>query len=262
MQIYLAVTPDKLEAALRCTGRVAHVAYRIDASGALACCELPLQVRGGMMVLSDGDGCGIREPAALCRAIRQECAARSFGAVVADFEQPVSEQRCAFLNALNGVLRKNGRRLFVPEAYGCEVEGAMVMICTAVSGGTLRHRLEEARERFGERIVLDLQRVRMEFPLPCPGGEGCVMEREVLEKLLSEEPAVFFSEDLGAKYFVRICGCEPRLVLFDDAATLRRKLRLGQEMGISAAFMMFPEVEDILDELWRREHRQQKQGGK
>ena len=202
------------------------------------------------MVLSDGDGCEIPDLSVLCKEVWRECEQRGFAGIVADFEQPFSEQRCLFLNQLCGVLQRNGRALFVPEAYGCEVKGAMVLICTAVSGGTLRQRLEEARKEFGDRVALDVQRVRMEFPLPCPGGEGAALSRETLCKLLEEKPAVFFSEDLCAKYFVRVCGCEPRFVLFDDAQTLRRKLRLAQGMGIMTAFVMFPEVEDILEELW------------
>lgn len=252
MQIYLAVTPDNLDAALRRTGRIAHVAYRIDKDGGLASCQLPPQVKGGLMVLGDGGGCEIGDPAALCRAIWQECAARGFGGVVADFEQPFSEELCEFLHQLCGVLQRNGRQLFVPEVYGSEVRRAMVLICTAVSGGTLRRRLEEARRTFGDRVALDLQRVRMEFPLPCPSGEGTSLTGEMLEKLLGEEPSVFFSDDLCAKYFVRTCGCEPRFVMFDDANTLRRKLHLAQSMGIGTAFVMYPEVEDILDELWRK----------
>ena len=250
MQTYLAVTPDYLETALRYTNRVAHAAYRIDKNGTLTCCDLSSQVKGGMMVLSDGDGGAIENVTELCRAVWRECAVRGFGGVVADFEQPISEQRCAFLNQLCGILRRNGRQLFVPESYGCEVNGAIVLICTAISGGTLRERLEEGKVRFGGRIALDLQRVRMEFPLPCPTGEGCALTKETLCEFLKEEPKVFFSEDLCAKYFVRICGCEPRFVLFDDAQTLRHKLRLAQGMGITTAFMMYPEVEDILGELW------------
>lgn len=258
MQTFLAVTPDNLDTALRHTGRVAHVAYRIDPQGELACCTLAPQVKGGMMVLSDGDGCGIVSTAALCKAILRECISRSFGGVVADFVQPFSEERCAFLNALCTALWRSGRRLFVPECYGGEVRGAMVLICTAISGGTLRHRLEESRRQFGDRTALDLQRVRMEFPLPCPEGEGCVVGQETLAQLLSEEPAVFFSEDLCAKYFVRVCGCEPRFVMFDDVHTLRRKLRLAQSLGIGTAFVMYPEVEDILHELWSKSQRQEK----
>ena len=256
MQTYLAVTPDHLENALRYTNRVAHVAYKIDNNGTLTCCDLSPQVKGGMMVLSDGDGCVIEDPTALCRAVWRECAARGFGGVVADFELPISEQRCTFLNQLCGILRRNGRRLFVPEIYGCEVKGAIVLICTAISGGTLRERLEEAAGRFAGRVALDLQRVRMEFPLPCPTGEGCALTKETLCEFLKEEPKVFFSEDLCAKYFVRICGCEPRFVLFDDAQTLHRKLRLAQGIGISTAFIMYPEVEDIIGELWMRKSNQ------
>lgn len=252
MQLYLAVTPDNLDAALRRTGRIAHVAYCIDNRGGLAACRIPNGIKGGLMVLSDGEGCAVEDTGALCSAVWQECVVRSFGGVVADFEQPFSEERCGFLNQLCGILRRNGRSLFVPEVYGCEVSRAMVLICSAVSGGTLRHRLEEARDTFGDRVALDLQRVRMEFPLPCPGGEGIALTRETLDQLLCEKPTVFFSEDLCAKYFVRTCGCEPRFVLFDDAETLRRKLHLAQSMGIGTAFAMYPEVEDILDELWRK----------
>lgn len=255
MQTYLAVTPDNLDTALHCTGRVAHVAYQIDPHGELSRCALAPQVKGGLMVLSDGDGCEIGNLSALCKAILNECAVRNFGGVVADFEQPLSESRCALLNTLHSFLRRSGRRLFVPESYGCEVPGAMVLICTAISGGTLRQRLEDARKQFGDRIALDLQRVRMEFPLPCPCGEGSVIARETLAQLLSEEPAIFFSDDLCAKYFVRICGREPRFVMFDDGYTLRRKLRLAQNLGIDLAFVMYPEVEDILKELWSKNPR-------
>lgn len=252
MRVYLAVTPDHLEEALRCTARVAHVAYRIDETGMLACAELPAKIRGGIMVLSDGDGCTLQDISTLCSAVCRECEVRGFGAVTADFEQPKNEERCAFLRALCENLRKMGRVLYVPECYGCDVPGAMVLICTAVSGGSLRVRLQEARRTFGERVALDLQRLRMEFPLPCPCGEGRNLQREELEKFLAEEPKVFFSEELCARYFVRLSDCEPSLVLFDDADTLRRKLRLAQELGITAAFVMFPEVEDIRSELWRK----------
>lgn len=255
MQIYLAVTPDHLDTALRCTGHIAHVAYRIGGDGLLTRSALPPNVKGGVMVLNDGEECVQIDTSELCAAVWQECAARGFGAVVADFEQPPTDENCAFLNALCKVLRKNGRRLLVPEPYGCEVRHAAVLICTAVSGGTLRRRLEEARERFGDRVALDMQRVRMEFPLPCPEGEGCALGRSELEQLLCEKPAVFFSEDLCAKYFVRVSCNEPRFVLFDDAQTLRRKLRVAQEMGIGTAFVMYPEVDDILEDLWRKDPR-------
>ena len=252
MRIYLAVTPDKLETALSFTDRIAHVAYRVGADGHLERRELPSRVHGGIMVLSD-DGCGeISDADRLIGEVWRECAARCFGSVMADFERPCAPDRAEFLRKLCDILIRNGRELFVPESYGCEVERAGVLICTAVSGGTLCQHLEEAKARFGNRIALDLQRLRMDFSLPCPGGEGCALDRDTLCAFLEEKPAVFFSEDLCAKYFTRPCGCELRFVLYDDVETLRKKLRLAGSMGIAAAFLMYPEVEEILPELFAR----------
>ena len=39
------------------------------------------------------------------------------------------------------------------------------------------------------------------------------------------------------------------VITFDDGGTLRQKLRFGRSLGVSAAFLMYPEVKDILGEL-------------
>ena len=252
MRTYLAVTPDKLTAALKCTEWVAHVAYRIGEDGALMRSALPSRVRGGIMVLGD-EGCGrLDDIRALCAEVWKECEVRGFGGVLADFEKPPEPDRVEFLKALGDLLRRSGRGMFVPESYGAEVRQAAVLICTAISGGTLRQRLEEAKSCYGNRLALDLQRLRMEFPLPCPNGEGCALDQETLCDLLRAERSVFFDEDLCAKYFTRECECGLRMILFDDAETLRGKLRLAQRLGIGSAFLMYPEVEDLLPELYRQ----------
>ena len=69
------------------------------------------------------------------------------------------------------------------------------------------------------------------------------MEKE--ELLEQEQPAVFFSEDLCARYFTYRRENETRFVLFDDAETISRKLRLGAELGFSAAFLLWAEIRDI-----------------
>lgn len=252
MQIYLAVTPDKLSNALQYTDRIAHVAYRIGGAGELTRRDLPPKVRGGIMVLCDGDCGEIPNTAALCESVWEECRRRGFCAVMADFEKPPTPSRTTFLQKLCDLLRRNGRGLYVPEAYGEEVRQAAVLICTAISGGTLRERLEEARCRFGARLALDLQRLHMEFSLPCPGGEGEALSRETLCEYLACDPPIFYSEDLCANYFTRVCGCELRMVLFDDAGTLLKKIELARQMGIHTAFLMYPEVEDLLGKLFRR----------
>lgn len=259
MQIYLAVTPDKLREAAHFTDRLAHVAYRVGPDGHLTRQDLLARTRGGLMVLGD-HGCGfIRDTAALCREVWRECGNRGFGGVLADFEQPPAPDRTGFLEALGRILTRNGRQLYVPEAYGAAVPQARVLICTALSGGTLHQRLEEAAQKFGgKRLALDLQRLRMRFPLPCSTGEGAPLSREELEEMLRrKEPAVFYSSDLCAKYFTYTENGESRFVLYDDAGSLRRKIQLGQERGISAGFFMFPEVSDLLPELFHSQRQGQ-----
>lgn len=254
VQLYLAVTPDRLREAARYTDRLAHVAYRVGRDGRLTRRDLLARTRGGLMVLGDRDCGAVRDPAALCRDVWRECGGRGYGGVLADFEGPPSRDRTAFLELLGRTLEHGGRRLFVPEEYGGQVEHAAALVCTALSGGSLRQRLEECVRRFGQgRTALDLQRLRMSFPLPCPTGEGTPLAGEELAGMLEKKgQPVFYSHDLCAKYFTFTEREGSRFVLFDDAATLRRKVRLGRELGIGAGFLMYPEVEDLLPELLGR----------
>lgn len=249
MQTYLAVTPDKLDEAMRYTDRIAHVAYRIGGDGGLMRSELPVRVRGGIMVLGEQECGTITDCAALCESVWNECRQREFCSVVADFDGETPE-RIEFLCMLSDLLRRRGRELYVPECYGEKVRQARVLICTAISGGTLRERLEEAHCRFGSRLALDLQRLEMEFPLPCPKGEGRALECGELCELLKSGPKVFWSEDLCTKYFTRDCDCSLGMVLFDDAETIRKKMELASRCGIGTAFLMYPETEDLLGKLF------------
>lgn len=252
MAIYLAVTPERAREAAGWTNRLAHVAYRVDREGHLAWRGLLMGTRGGLMVLGDRDCGPIRDPGSLCREVCRECAGREYGGVAADFEEPVSRDRAAFLDALSKALGRTGRRLLIPEAYAGAVPQGTVLLCTAISGGSLEQRLEEAVRRYGRgRLALDLQRLRMRFPLPCPGGEGESLDRAALERLLGERGQnVFYSADLCARYFTYTREGRRWFVLFDDADTLLRKIRLGREKGIGLGLFMYPEVEDLLPRLF------------
>ena len=85
----------------------------------------------------------------------------------------------------------------------------------------------------------------------------CVNEKSLaqaaLDALIREhQPAVFFSKDLFARYFTYAKNGESHFILFDDADTLRQKLRLGRQLGVAAAFFQWPEACDIADSLFRR----------
>ena len=252
MQLYLAVTPDNLREAARYTDRLAHVAYRVDRDGRLTRRDLLARTHGGVMVLGDQDCGAIRDPAALCRDVWRECGNRGYGGVLADFEQPPEQDRAAFLEALSQILARNKKRLFVPEAYGGQTPQAAVLVCTALSGGNLRRRLQECAQQFGGgRLALDIQRLQMSFPLPCPTGEGKPLSKgELVEMLERKGPSVFYSNDLCTKYFTFTENGDSRFVMFDDADTIRRKIHLARDMGVHAGFLMYPEVEDILPEIF------------
>ena len=49
-----------------------------------------------------------------------------------------------------------------------------------------------------------------------------------------------------ANYFTYSAERGTRFVLFDDEETLRQKVSLAQRLGIPSAFVMYPEIADLL----------------
>ena len=122
-------------------------------------------------------------------------------------------------------------------------------------GGSFETHIREELARYGggRNVVFDLQRLRMDFRLPARSGQGEPLTQAALDALIREhQPAVFFSKDLFARYFTYAKNGESHFILFDDADTLRQKLRLGRQLGVAAAFFQWPEVSDIADSLFRR----------
>ena len=236
MSVFLALTPAELAKCRTVRTPRAHIAYAVGDGGRLLRSELPREVRGGLLGLSDRCSGPIGDSSTLCRTLLRECAARRFGGVLADFDGAVREDRLAFLSQLGAALVRSGLRLYVPERFA--VPEGIVLICTALSGGT-------------QHIALDCQRLAMDFTLPCRSGEGLPLTREELAGLRERcGSAVFFSDELCANYFSYTAQGAAHFVLFDTAETLRRKLQLGRERGIETAFFMYPEVDDLLPELF------------
>ena len=248
LQVFLAVAPREVRAALQFHNRLAHVAYRIGSGSVLLRQNLLLRTQGGLLSLSDAEAPAVGRPEQLARQIWQECGLRGYGGVLADFEEPPTDDRAALLIRLRAILQANRRRLYVPEAYGPRVPGATVVVCTALSGGSFRQRMQEAADRWGaSRVALDVQRLMMDFPLPSPTGEGDPLTVEQLAQLWEElQPSAFYSRDLCARYFTYTREGKSHFVVFDDADTMRTKIRSGAAMGFAAAFLTYPETKDLL----------------
>lgn len=246
MQVCLAVTPKEAREAGPRPRLLAHVAYRLG-RGALLRQELPANTRGGLLSLSDREAPVITAPEQMAAMILRECAHRRYGGIVADFEQPPSTDRVALLRAL---VQRGGRDLLLLVPESCAIPGATVLVNTAISGGRLAERLQEGIRQH-PAAALDLQRSMMDFTLPAPTGEGRPLTVENLAELRRQlKPAVFFSPELCARYFTYTQNGQPHFVLFDDAETLRQKLRLAESLGYRMALVMYPEVRDLLEPLF------------
>lgn len=255
MQVYLAVTPDQAREASSYNRTPAHVAYRIGPGSTLLRQNLLLQTKGGLLSVSDREAPFIEDPEALCAAVLRECGRRNYAGAVLDFEEPPRRDRLAFAERLGQVLSSGRRTLYLPERYAAATQHAVVLVCTAVSGGNFTEYLQETARKYGgaNRLALDVQRLRMDFRLPARTGEGDPLSAEAFGRLLERKaPSIFFSQDLCARYFTYMSNGEAHFVLFDDADTLNQKLKVGAGLGFSAAFFMWPEVQDIAPALFQR----------
>ena len=239
MKLLLTAPPDQCRAALRFGLPVAHVAYRVGGGPHLFRASIPVSVRGGLMVIDNTgfDGRGM---------------ARGYDGILCDFEGHPLQVLAQAVRTLGELTKKRGWPLYVTEAYAPFSDSAIALIPSALSGGSLQQRLQEAVERFGAaRVALAVERVAEDFFLPSPTGQGMPLTREELRQRLEERaPSVFFSSELCAHYFTYMSRQNgAHFVLFDDAGSIRKKLQVARNLGISSAVLAYPQVDDLLPEL-------------
>ena len=253
-EILILTTPPDLLPQARETGlTLGHMAYRVGRGPHLFRSGVPVPLRGGLMVVDAAGFDGQGDPSILCQEILRECTARGFRCVICDFcgrPLPLLERT---LVTLDEMLSRKGLTLHVPEAYGACTQKARVLISSALSGGSLSQRLEDAAQRFGgpERITLGLRRVAEDFFLPSPTGSGRPLSRDELARLIKERtPSIFFSNELCARYFTYMSRENgAHFVLFDDEMSLRKKLQIARRLGIHRAVAALPEIDDLLGQL-------------
>lgn len=221
----------------------AHLAYRLGPGPHLFRADSTAP-KGGLMVIDDRDFDGLGPIGPLCQEVFRECQARSFSGAILDFENrlPPLEQ---IARQLDEPFARRGWSLYVTERYGSHAPHARVMIPSALSGGSLQRRLEEALERFGEsRVVLALEKVAEDFFLPSPTGSGQPLTEQELANLKARlSPSVFFSGDLCARYFTYMSRENgAHFVLFDDGDTLRRKVEVAHKLGIHTFLAPWSEI--------------------
>ncbi len=231
---------------------VGHMAYRIGPGAHLLRSNISINLRGGLMVVDGATFDGRGDPASFCQQLVRECTARGFDGAILDFEGQPYPLLGQIVQRLGGMFSRRGWPLYVTEAYAGYSDQTRIIIPSALSGGSLAKRLEEAVEQYGaHRVTLGIQRTAEDFTLPSPNGCGTSLTREELEQRIRARGAsVFFSDELCAHYFTymsRQSGAH--FVLFDNAASIRKKIHIAGQFGLSACILAWPEVENILEEI-------------
>lgn len=219
-----------------------YLFYRLGEGGALQRQGLPASARGGVMgVFDDGGTCWEHvDPARLARDIAGECARRSYGGVLLDFQGSAG--------ALETVRRVSpllaARRIvhFVPLGLSQASEHGKVIVPSDISGGSFSDMLRRYTVRFPpERLCLELVRVCSDFSMPSYTAEGRALSAGEFRELLGQRrPQSYFSAELCAKYFTyQDGGGQVHFLLYDDPSTAAQKIRAAAAQGYFAVFLLY-----------------------
>lgn len=166
---------------------------------------------------------------ALAGTLSDICARHGFTAVMMGFGASPQLETMRICSAL----RSRGIGVYLTEEAWLAGCGAKAVISSAVTGGSFRLMLEDAVRKFGaENTVLDLERLRHSFSIPCPDGRGTF-----IDKLPRGD--IFMSDELCCKYISRDKG--KQFILFDDVSTIRLKGKTAAEYGVCEMIAMYPE---------------------
>ncbi len=250
--LILTTPPSTARDATACGLPVGHMAYRVGPGAHLLRSNISINLRGGLMVVDAAPFDGRGDCAAFCQQVVRECSARGFDGAILDFEGQPYPLLGQIIHRLGGMFSRRGWPLYVTEAYANYSDQTRVIIPSALSGGSLSKRLEEAVERYGaHRVAMGIQRSAEDFTLPAPNGCGTPLTREELaQRIQARGAAVFFSDELCAHYFTymsRQSGAH--FVLFDNAASIRKKLHIARQFGLCSCILAWPEVDDILQDI-------------
>lgn len=241
-ELYFIVSPEEESVARTWGYPLAHMAYRMGRDTLqLSTDHLSLTTQGGWMVLSDRQIPSLGNPEAFARQLREECRRRRYTAVLANFKQPADDRIYDILCAIVAA----GLPLIVPVVYAESFPEAQVLVEGAISGGNLQDYFEEQCQQWPGRICLSLRPLCMRFPLPSESTEGETINGKELENLLLQHQS-FFSHELGCRYCTQQTENTFHFILFDDADSIRYKLRLADQLGIQTVVGRYSELMPFL----------------
>lgn len=248
-QKIILASPPAAAAKARATGlAVAHMAYRIGRDLHLYRSELSGFSRGGLMYVDSVDSHlgSIRE---LPKEIANECYYRNFSGIVLAFEKNCSRVLIELVKHLDAQQAEHGLKIYVPQWLGKYTKNSVVLISSHISTGSLEKLLDSACAEYSpNRVALEVECGAVDYSIPCLSEMGRPISAEECERLKTGRSS-FFSRELCSYYFTYHKKNEAHFVLYDNAASIRRKLYVAEKMGIDSGFFYYPEVSEILDEI-------------
>ncbi len=206
---------------------------------------------GGYMVVDTGGYVGGGPASSLIMEILGECDKNSFRGIVLDTGGKSTTQLMLLAGRLAMEASERRLKVIVHDVLSGASERTAILLPTALSGGTLTGHIGEAVDKYGAgRVALEIERVRMDFSLPATQGTGKELTAGELQSLVEQyNPQSFLSKDLCAYYFTYNDKKGTHFVLYDNGASIKRKLAVASKMGIEDAFIFYPHVADIIDQI-------------
>ena len=193
-QLYLAAPPESIDAAVQTGCAVAYMIYRIGRGYHLYRAQGTDHIKNGIMFVDTDGYVGGGPQSALVSEIIGECDKKGFSGIVLDTAERSLPQFVSLAARLSSEAEDRGLKIYVPEALANSGGQTVVLLPTALSGGTLADHIGDALARFGPgRVALEIERVRMDFSLPAVTGTGKDLTEEELRALVERyHPSSFF----------------------------------------------------------------------
>ena len=248
-RILLAVSPGSVPPRQMCIRDRAHMAYRIGSHCRLLRARPELALNGGFLMISSAASSCLGNAERFCQQVVSECHLHHAAGVIANWE--LASQCAPLVTELDRALAQAQLEFWVPEYYAAAAANARILISSQLSGGSLAARLHDALNRWGHRIALAVECTPWVFQLPCPSGQGTPLEAGQLRQLIaSYSPRLWFSEALCTQYFTYLREQQLHLALFDNGASIRRKLELAARRGLSGAILSWDELAPFAREVF------------
>lgn len=229
--------------------------YRINPALALlqsGSCHQNLSPKGQIMAMDCTTALpqgSFKEIESLLRHILAQCKGQGYKGIATFFPYtPHPSPLKELTTRLDEEAKKEQLLYYTTEEYAPFTHHSKIFLSTALSGGSLEERFSSLIHRYSpQRIVMDIEPMGVDFPLPSPKGTGNPRTLEEINvQIAQEKPYVFFSRELCAKYFTHHNTPHSlNFLLFDDPSTLREKINRAKQWDLYGVSLTWSQVVDF-----------------